>query len=169
MTAAERIEKRTQIDTNGSRFGRGKRNSRTKSHVYLFKGMFSFSDGTFLQVVFHPLALSVYYFAIYRKEILPSCLSRGRSNCLDKNTKRGSAVALTCSVSSVLKFRTFLETTACSIANYLVTDSCPPFLFTGLPCILSFPAERFEIEEVYSSCQGRCQIYTTRHLAISEE
>ena len=46
MTAAERIEKRTQIDTNGSRFGRGKRNLRTKSHVYLFKGMFSFSDGS---------------------------------------------------------------------------------------------------------------------------
>ena len=35
-----------QIDTNGSRFGRGKRNSRTKCHVYLFKGQFSFSDGT---------------------------------------------------------------------------------------------------------------------------
>ena len=36
--------KRDQIDTNGSRFGRGKRNSRTKCHVYLFKGKFSFSD-----------------------------------------------------------------------------------------------------------------------------
>ena len=42
-------------------------------------------------------------------------------------------------------FSGFPKTTACSAANCLVADLRPPFLFTGLSCILSFPVSRFEI------------------------
>lgn len=52
------------------------------------------------------------------------------------NTKGGSAVALPCQVSLEI-FSGFPKTTACSAANCLVADTRPPFLFTGLPCILS--------------------------------
>ena len=51
---ARSVSPRQEVHTNGSRFGRGKRNSRTKSHVYLFKGMFSFSDGSFTKTRLHP-------------------------------------------------------------------------------------------------------------------
>ena len=50
--------------------------------------------------------------AIYRQEILPSCLSRGRSNCLDRNTKRGSAVALT--LKSAVQRRKHLAEAKCT-------------------------------------------------------
>ena len=102
-----------------------------------------------------------------RKENLSSCLTRGRSNCLDRNTKRGKTLArLLCQVPSILKFsnvsrddcfaallksscHSALATAVSSKPSYQCGDCggrCPPMtvsLSYGL--FLSFQCPRFEI------------------------
>ena len=102
-----------------------------------------------------------------KKENLSSCLEGGRSNCLDRNTKRGKTLArFLCQVSSIMKFsnvsfddcfaallksscHSALATAVSSKPSYQCGDRggrCPPMTVSlSYGFFLSFTVSRFEI------------------------
>lgn len=60
---------------------------------------------------------------------LSSCLTRGRSNCLDRNTKRGKTLARSlCQVPSILKFSNVSRDDRFAAQIDFATGRCPPMV-----------------------------------------